>query len=73
MSAARLMQPLSGKTDGEAPRINAATKVAVFAAEIVAARKCFIVIDADNRPIGEITPEAVIGLLAGSEHAGAPR
>jgi glycine betaine/proline transport system ATP-binding protein len=73
MSAARLMRPLSGKTDGEAPRISAGTKVAAFAAEIVAARKCFIVIGADNRPIGEITPEAVIGLLAGSEHAGAPR
>jgi len=73
MSAGRLMRPLSGKTDGEAPRINAGTKVAVFAAEIVAARKCFVVVGADNRPIGEITPEAVIGLLAGSEHAGARR
>ncbi len=73
MSAARLMQPLSGKTDGEAPRIHADTKVATFAAEIVAARKCFIVVGPDNLPIGEITPEAVIGLLAGSEHAGPPR
>jgi glycine betaine/proline transport system ATP-binding protein len=73
MSAARLMQPLSGKTDGEAPRIHADTKVAAFAAEIVAARKRFIVVGSDNLPIGEITPEAVIGLLAGSEHAGAPR
>ena len=73
MSAARLMQPLSGKTEGEAPRIHADTKIAAFAADIVAARKCFIVLGADNLPIGEITPEAVIGLLAGSEHAGAPR
>ena len=73
MSAARLMQPLSGKTDGEAPRIHADTKIAAFAADIVTARKCFIVLGADNLPIGEITPEAVIGLLAGSEHAGAPR
>jgi glycine betaine/proline transport system ATP-binding protein len=73
MSAARLMQPLSGKTDGEAPRIQADTKVAAFAAEIVAARKSFIVVGPDNLPIGEITPEAVIGLLAGSEHAGPPR
>jgi len=73
MSAARLMQPLSGKTDGEAPRIHADTKIAAFAADIVAARKCFIVTGADNLPIGEITPEAVIGLLAGSEHAGPPR
>jgi glycine betaine/proline transport system ATP-binding protein len=73
MSAARLMQPLSGRADGEAPRIHAETKVAAFAAEIVAARKCFIVVGSDNRPVGEITPEAVIGLLAGSEHAGAAR
>jgi glycine betaine/proline transport system ATP-binding protein len=73
MSAARLMQPLSGRTDGEAPRIHAETKIAAFAAEIVAARKCFIVVGSDNRPVGEITPEAVIGLLAGSEHAGAAR
>jgi glycine betaine/proline transport system ATP-binding protein len=73
MSAARLMQPLSGKTEGEAPRIHADTKIAAFAADIVAAGKCFIVLGADNLPIGEITPEAVIGLLAGSEHAGAPR
>jgi len=73
MSAARLMQPLSGKTVEEAPRIHADTKVAAFAAEIVAARKCFIVVGPDNLPIGEITPEAVIGLLAGSEHAGPPR
>jgi glycine betaine/proline transport system ATP-binding protein len=73
MSAARLMQPLSGKTEGEAPRIHADTKIAAFAADIVAARKCFIVLGADNLPIGEITPEAVIGLLAGSEHAGVPR
>jgi glycine betaine/proline transport system ATP-binding protein len=73
MSAARLMQPLSGKTEGEAPRIHADTKIAAFAADIVAAGKCFIVMGADNLPIGEITPEAVIGLLAGSEHAGAPR
>jgi len=71
MSAARLMQPLSGKTVEEAPRIHADTKVAAFAAEIVAARKCFIVVGPDNLPIGEITPEAVIGLLA--EHAGPPR
>jgi glycine betaine/proline transport system ATP-binding protein len=73
MSAARLMQPLSGKADGEAPRIHADTKIAAFAAEIVAARKCFIVVGPDNLPIGEITPEAVIGLLAGSKHAGPPR
>ncbi|HKG75189.1 MAG TPA: glycine betaine/L-proline ABC transporter ATP-binding protein [Aestuariivirgaceae bacterium] len=73
MSAARLMQPLSGKTVEEAPRIHADTKVAAFAAEIVAARKCFIVVGPDNLPIGEITPEAVIGLLAGSEHAGPQR
>jgi glycine betaine/proline transport system ATP-binding protein len=73
MSAARLMQPLSARTDGEAPRIHAETKIAAFAAEIVAARKCFIVVGSDDRPVGEITPEAVIGLLAGSEHAGAAR
>jgi glycine betaine/proline transport system ATP-binding protein len=73
MSAARLMQPLSGKTHGEAPRVHAKTKVAAFAADIVAARKCFIVVGSDDQPIGEITPEAVIDLLARSEPGGVPR
>jgi glycine betaine/proline transport system ATP-binding protein len=67
------MQPLSGKTHGEAPRVHAETKIAAFAADIVAARKCFIVVGSDDRPIGEITPEAVIDLLARSEPAAVTR
>ncbi len=66
MSAGRLMQPLSAARDyGGNVRSNA--KVASFAAAIVGARKLFAVTDEAGRPIGEITPEAVIDLLAGRD------
>ena len=43
------------------------------AAEIVAAGKPFAVVDGTGRPLGEVTPQAVIDLLAGVERAGARR
>ena len=42
-------------------------KIASFAAEIVAAGKPFAVVDGTGKPIGEVTPQAVIDLLAGIE------
>jgi glycine betaine/proline transport system ATP-binding protein len=63
MSAARLMKPLSAGTDygGE---IKPGDKVASFAARIVGVRKPFMVRDAGGRPMGEVTPDSVIDLLA---------
>jgi len=63
MSAARLMRPLASVTD-YGGSVRAADKVATFAARIVAAKKVFLVTDAGGKPIGEVTPDAVIDLLA---------
>jgi glycine betaine/proline transport system ATP-binding protein len=73
MSARRLMRPLTQGSTAEARRVQAEAKVATFAADIVAARKPFLVIEGDGRPIGEITPEAVVDLLAGAGPTGASR
>jgi glycine betaine/proline transport system ATP-binding protein len=66
MSAARLMQPQTGGQD-YGGRVKASDRVASFAAEIVASRKPFAVTDSDGTTVGEVTPEAVINLLAGHE------
>ncbi len=66
MSAISLMRPLGAKTK-HAASVEAAAKIASFASDIVAADRPFAVIDRDGRKIGEITPAAVIGLLAGGE------
>jgi glycine betaine/proline transport system ATP-binding protein len=63
MSAARLMRPLDG-THEHAGTVNAANKIASFAARIVETRKPFLVTDAEGRPLGEIFPDAVIDVLA---------
>jgi glycine betaine/proline transport system ATP-binding protein len=73
MSAARLMRPLSKKHDESMRRVPSDAKIASFAADIIACRSSFLVLGAGDKPIGEITPEAVIDLLAGSDHIGAPR
>jgi glycine betaine/proline transport system ATP-binding protein len=67
------MRPLTQGSTAEARRVQAEAKVATFAADIVAARKPFLVIEGDGRPIGEITPEAVVDLLAGAGPTGASR
>ncbi len=66
MSAMSLMQPLGAKTK-HAASVEAAAKIASFAPDIVAAERPFAVIGKDGRKIGEVTPAAVIGLLAGQE------
>ncbi len=66
MSAMSLMQPLGAKTK-HAAAVEAAAKIASFAPDIVACDRPFAVIGKDGRKIGEVTPAAVIGLLAGRE------
>src|SRR5687768_9088539 len=68
MSARRLMQPLSGEP-AAGKTIAADAKISSFAADIVAARKPFLVVDERGTPIGEVTHQAVIRLLAGGEAA----
>jgi glycine betaine/proline transport system ATP-binding protein len=63
MSAARLMRPLSSSAD-YGGSVKATDKVSTFSARIVGARKVFFVTNADGKPIGEITPDDVIDLLA---------
>jgi glycine betaine/proline transport system ATP-binding protein len=63
MSAARLMRPLSPSAD-YGGSVKATDKVSTFSARIVGARKVFLVTNADGKPIGEVTPDDVIDLLA---------
>jgi glycine betaine/proline transport system ATP-binding protein len=68
MSARSLMQPIGAGSNG-ARRIASDTKIAAFAADIVAARKPYAVTGPGGEVIGQVTPEAVIDLLAGREGA----
>ena len=52
-----------------AARVAANAKIASFAAAIVGAGQPFAVIDGTGSPIGEVTPRAVIDLLAGRDRA----
>ncbi len=70
MSAERLMRPLNGSTEF-AGQVSRAAKVDSFAAEIVGWGKPFVVVDERGTPVGVITPEAVVSLLAGLETPGA--
>ena len=64
MSAKRLMRP-PALTTSYAGRVKTSDKIASFAASIVAAKAPFAVIDDLGHLAGEITPGAVIDLLAG--------
>jgi glycine betaine/proline transport system ATP-binding protein len=67
ISAQSIMQPLAG---GNCVRsIDGRAKVASFAAEIVAAGAPFAVAGEGGAPIGQVTPQAVVDLLAGRETA----
>ena len=46
-------------------------RISSFSAKIIAAKKPFAVVNGTGKPIGEVTPEAVIDLLAGIERSGA--
>ena len=63
MSAARLMRPVSSPSDCGGS-VLATDKIATFSARIVGIRKNFLVTGVDGRPLGEVTPDDVIDLLA---------
>jgi len=69
ISAKSIMRP-PGKAQ-HAGTISADARVASFSAEIIAAKKPFAVVNGTGKPIGEVTPEAVIDLLAGLDRGGA--
>jgi glycine betaine/proline transport system ATP-binding protein len=69
ISAKSIMRP-SGKAQ-PAGTVSADARVASFSAEIIAAKKPFAVVNGTGKPIGEVTPEAVIDLLAGIDRGGA--
>lgn len=70
MSAGRLVSPLQDARE-IAGEVSASTKVASFAAAIVGYGKPFRVTGAGGRVLGQVTPEAVIALLAGTDQRGA--
>jgi len=72
MSAATIMSALIADTDygGE---VRAGDKVASFAARIVGARKPFLVNDSGGMPVGIVTPDAVIDVLAERDEQREPR
>ncbi len=67
ISARGLMQPLGADCDGRA--VDGRVKIASFAAEIVATGRPFAVTDENGKPIGQVSPQSVIDLLAGREAA----
>jgi glycine betaine/proline transport system ATP-binding protein len=68
MSAQSLMQPAKSAAAHDG-KVSARAKIASFAPQIVAAKKPFAVVGEDGGTLGEVTPEAVIDLLAGREQA----
>ena len=69
ISARSLMRPPSKIQHGGTVAPDA--RVASFSAQVIAARKPFAVVNGTGKPIGEVTPEAVIDLLAGIDRGGA--
>ena len=69
ISARSLMRPCEGGEHGGVVAPEA--RVASFSAGIVAAAKPFAVVNGSGKPIGEVTPQAVIDLLAGIDGRGA--
>ncbi|RUU44328.1 ATP-binding cassette domain-containing protein, partial [Mesorhizobium sp. M6A.T.Ca.TU.002.02.2.1] len=65
ISARSLMRAYDGTEHGGAVAPDA--KISSFSASIVSAGKPFAVVNGTGKPIGEVTPQAVIDLLAGIE------
>jgi glycine betaine/proline transport system ATP-binding protein len=63
MSAGRLMQPAQSSSYGKT--VKSGDKISLFSADIVGAKTPFGVVDGEGILVGEVTPQAVIGLLAG--------
>lgn len=71
MSARSIMQPAGARTRHRG-KVDAAAKIASFSAEIISADAPFAVIGDRGRIEGEVTPAAVINLLAGIESGAVP-
>ncbi|MER9461834.1 glycine betaine/L-proline ABC transporter ATP-binding protein [Mesorhizobium sp. M0387] len=71
ISARSLMRALDGSEHGGT--VSPDARIASFSASIVASGKPFAVVNGSGKSIGEVTPQAVIGLLAGidKQRAGA--
>jgi glycine betaine/proline transport system ATP-binding protein len=69
ISARSLMRACDGTEHGGT--VSPDAKIASFSASIVASGRPFAVVNGTGKPIGEVTPQAVIGLLAGLDRAGA--
>lgn len=69
LSAQSLMRPSAAEAR-HGGTVTAVAKVASFAPEIVASELPFAVVDAAGKTVGEISPRAVIDLLAGRDQAG---
>ncbi|TPM21946.1 glycine betaine/L-proline ABC transporter ATP-binding protein [Mesorhizobium sp. B2-3-6] len=69
ISAKSLMRACDGAEHGGTVAPEA--KIASFSASIVAGGRPFAVINGSGKPIGEVTPQAVVDLLAGIERSGA--
>ncbi|RVA26855.1 glycine betaine/L-proline ABC transporter ATP-binding protein, partial [Mesorhizobium sp. M7A.F.Ca.CA.004.11.2.1] len=67
ISARSLMRACDGSEHGGTVAPEA--KIASFSAGIVAANKPFAVVNGTGKPIGEVTPQAVIDLLAGIDRS----
>jgi glycine betaine/proline transport system ATP-binding protein len=65
ISARSLMRAFNGTEHGGVVAPDA--KISSFSASIVSAGKPFAVVNGTGKPIGEVTPQAVIDLLAGIE------
>ncbi len=68
-SARTIMRP-AGKA-GHAGKVDAGARIAAFSSAIVSAGKPFAVTDESGAVIGEVTPQAVIDLIAGVGDKGA--
>jgi glycine betaine/proline transport system ATP-binding protein len=69
ISARSIMRP-AGKAQ-YAGTVAPEARVSSFSAQIISAKKPFAVVNGTDKPIGEVTPEAVIDLLAGIDRGGA--
>jgi glycine betaine/proline transport system ATP-binding protein len=67
ISARSIMRP-PGKAQ-HAGTVSPDARVSSFSAEIISAKKPFAVVNGTGKPIGEVTPEAVIDLLAGIDRS----
>jgi len=68
ISARSLMRPCEASEHGGTVAPDA--KIASFSAGIINAKKPFAVVNGTGKPIGEVTPQAVIDLLAGLDRPG---